>query len=290
MTPSTSRAYARHWQTFADFCREHNFDLHRPVTSSLVSLFVANLFCKGYKPQTIRSYTSGIGFVLRLLECPDPTSSFLVRKSLVGIQALSAPGVGKAPITLPILVRLLDSVSSLTFCPYSRALYRAVFLLMFYSCMRVGEAVVSTHARHTLTFSSVTPVGSPPRSFLIHFHSYKHSDGLTPSFILSSRPGDRYCPVLALSRYLALRGTAPGYLFLTLHGNPLTRSVFHAFLHRCVLYNDLDPGIYGTHSFRVGRATQLSMDRVESSVIKRTGRWKSDAFLRYMREPTIPLP
>ena len=48
----------------------------------------------------------------------------------------------------------------------------------------------------------------------------------------------------------------------------------------------LDPSRYGTHSSRIGGASALSAAGIEDSVIKLMGRWKSIAFLKYIRLAT----
>jgi hypothetical protein len=48
-----------------------------------------------------------------------------------------------------------------------------------------------------------------------------------------------------------------------------------------------DPRLYSSHSFRKGGAVSLQEEGVEDSLIRRTGRWKSDAFNLYVRHPTL---
>ena len=47
---------------------------------------------------------------------------------------------------------------------------------------------------------------------------------------------------------------------------------------------DLNPLQYDTHSFRIGRATDLSKGGRSLSKIKRAGRWKSNAVYNYLRD------
>ena len=45
-----------------------------------------------------------------------------------------------------------------------------------------------------------------------------------------------------------------------------------------------DGSRYGAHSCRIGGATALAFSKASEAVIKDMGRWKSDAYLRYIRE------
>jgi hypothetical protein len=46
----------------------------------------------------------------------------------------------------------------------------------------------------------------------------------------------------------------------------------------------LDSSLYSGHSFRAGGATDLFTSRVPYNIIKKFGRWKSDAALKYYRD------
>jgi hypothetical protein len=76
-------------------------------------------------------------------------------------------------------------------------------------------------------------------------------------------------------------------LFQFVDGSPVTRG----WLMRCV--NDLlvrigrDPHDFSSHSFRKGGATSLQERGVEDSLIRRSGRWKSDAFHLYVQHASL---
>ena len=91
------------------------------------------------------------------------------------------------------------------------------------------------------------------------------------------------CPVAALTSYLLVRGKEPGPLFTFADGAPLSRSVLVSRVRGAISAAGLDPTPFSGHSFRIGAATTAASKGVEDSTIQTLGRWKSAAYLRYVR-------
>ena len=60
--------------------------------------------------------------------------------------------------------------------------------------------------------------------------------------------------------------------------------------NRSSLQQVLHHNVYNTHSFRIRRATQLAQDNHSSETIRSAGRWKSSAYIGYIRSSNINLP
>ena len=97
--------------------------------------------------------------------------------------------------------------------------------------------------------------------------------------------GSTLCPVNALLAYVDVRGQAPGPLFRFKDQQPLTRERLVSCLRTAISKAGFDPKLYAGHSFRIGAATAAHLNGVEDSTIMTLGRWKSDAYLRYIRTP-----
>lgn len=95
------------------------------------------------------------------------------------------------------------------------------------------------------------------------------------------KTGDDICPVAALLRYLSLRGPCPGPLFRWREGTPLTRVRFVAEVRSALEQAHLPAKDFAGHSFRIGAATTAA--GLEDSTIQTLGRWKSTAYLLYVR-------
>ena len=104
----------------------------------------------------------------------------------------------------------------------------------------------------------------------------------TSCLFVAGRNDSLLCPVEALLRYLHLRGSNPGPLFVFENGSPLTRvklsSVISNLLKVCNIEGD-----YTGHSFRIGAATTAAMVGIPDNMIKTLGRWSSEAYRLHIR-------
>ena len=63
----------------------------------------------------------------------------------------------------------------------------------------------------------------------------------------------------------------------------MTRPRFVEEVRRALQNANLPAKDFAGHSFHIGAATMASASRVEDSTIEALGRWKSSAFLKYIR-------
>ena len=82
-----------------------------------------------------------------------------------------------------------------------------------------------------------------------------------------------------------MQGPGAGPLFRFLDGSPLSRSAVVERVRAALTAAGIDPTPFSGHSFRIGAATSAAANGVEDSMIQTLGRWKSDAYLRYVRIP-----
>ena len=93
------------------------------------------------------------------------------------------------------------------------------------------------------------------------------------------------CPVAAMMAYLVSRGSVPGPLFVFKDGRFLTRPRFVSAVRQALQSAGVDCLKYAGHSFRIGAATTAASRGMEDSIIKTLGRWKSLAYLEYVKIP-----
>ena len=286
----TRRSYQASIDRFNTFCiSQLQLVTCFPAEISAVVSFIASLFQSGYASATIATNLSAISFVHKVNGFADPTSAFVIKKLLHGASKLRPSVDYRAPVTKEILHSLVRSAPHITDCFYNNTLVCSMYLLAFHGFLRIGEIVVSS-VRKAYVVLQVDQVTVNQSECVIVFHSYKHYQGHPVSLVISPSADADFCPVKYMQRYLALRGSAPGPLFVFPGGSPVTRSFFTENLNRSLIWSGLSPKTYKGHSFRIGAATMASMMGVSEEEIQRMGRWRSQAFKKYIRIPMLQLP
>jgi hypothetical protein len=97
------------------------------------------------------------------------------------------------------------------------------------------------------------------------------------------------CPVEAFAKYSKLRGNSQGPAFISVDGQAITRSQWVRSLHNFLSLVGLGKSKYNTHSFRIGKATDMATHGASISNIALVGRWKSDAYKKYIKPSKFTL-
>lgn len=288
LAPSTQASYRRAWKYFEEFCTELiGQSMELPLTGATISLFVAYLFKKSFAPSTISTYLSAIAYVHNILELPDPTKSFLVDKIVTGTYRLSSTIDSRLPITIPVLNRIVQIIPSLSISSYDQSLYRSMFLFAFSAFARVGE-LVSTHNvpdENIMQLQDISFLSSSGKIQEVQacFRKFKHNVKGSSKTIVFSHGRTRISAVDSLVEFVQLRGNRQGPLFCCLRGKPIVRSQFDKILHKCLALCGLDGSRYKGHSFRIGAASDAAQQGLSDAKIRTMGRWKSNAFQKYIR-------
>lgn len=66
-------------------------------------------------------------------------------------------------------------------------------------------------------------------------------------------------------------------------GSPLTKYQFTALFKHCLEVAGVSSKEYGTHSFRIGAATEAARAGLQESEVMRIDRWRSSWYARYIR-------
>ena len=92
-----------------------------------------------------------------------------------------------------------------------------------------------------------------------------------------------------MGTFINLRPSTTGNLFVFPDGCPVTVSYFTDILNRCLNVCGLSSLLYKPHSFRIGAATTAAANGHSETQIACMGRWKSDAFKKYIRIPSLSI-
>lgn len=163
----------------------------------------------------------------------------------------------------------------------------AAFCLGFFGFLRAGEFTCPPHAvlaPEVLTAEDVAVDSHvDPAHMTVHLKQSK-TDPFGAGFTLHlGRTGEVLCPVAAMLGYLALRPPGPGFLFRFRDGSTLSRPRLCTELRRALALTGIDTAGFSGHSFRIGAATTAASVGISDSLIQMLGRWKSAAFLEYIR-------
>ena len=257
-----------------------------PLMPATIALFIAYLFERNYASSTVNTYISALSYSHKLSGLPDPTRVFYIIQMLKGYGKNRARLDSRLPITLPILQRLIEVSPRLTGSQYQICQFKAMCSLAFFAFLRIGEMTATNNAGgqplqlQNLAFSYDS--GNQVVGIRLTFHDFKHNYNQRP-FTLTINSQGSCCPVQLLLEYFALRGEQGGAIFITKGGLPVTREAFALQLSEAIRLCGLDPARYKGHSFRIGAASYAAGQGMSDSQIRIMGRWRSNAFHKYVR-------
>lgn len=122
------------------------------------------------------------------------------------------------------------------------------------------------------------------RTPLKYFQPRQKQTNLVGGTISISRQNNgSVCPVLLKSDYLHQRPLYRGPFFCHIAGLPLTQYQFSAIVKKITFVLRIENADIKSHLFRICMATTCAIEGMSDEQIKELGRWKSNAFLRYIR-------
>lgn len=249
----------------------------------------------GLKHRTIKSYLSAIRFLHIEEGQADPfrASHLRLQYVLQGIKRAEAEkGLSRRerlPIT-PRILRSLKGVWDKKAMDPDVSMIWAACCLGFFGFLRAGEMTVpgdkEFDAAVHLSFKDIA-VDDPknPQMVKVRIKQSKTDPFRKGLDIYLGKTGTDLCPVVALLRYLTVRGKRGGPLFQFQDGRFLTRQRLVEKVRVALRETGVDEAKYCSHSFRIGAATTAAAKGIEDAMIKTLGRWRSLAYLEYVRIP-----
>ena len=207
--------------------------------------------------------------------------NFVIQKCLSGVKRLASSVDQRLPITLDLLQVMCNNCQLVTDSPYHKLLLRAMLSVGFYAFLRPGEMTRSVNN------IQLDQVALSKSNMSIKFISFKHHHG-NPVTVTIPAQGGPTCPLLCLAAYLQTRGLSDGPLFVNPDSYPVTYNQFKTWFAQLLQACNIR-GHYGPHSLRIGAATIFIAKGCSSALVQQMGRWKSNAYLRYIRLPSIRL-
>ena len=208
-------------------------------------------------------------------------------KGIRKTHALTHSPKQRQPITLSIMERI-HSLLSNSANNYSNLMIWAAYCTAYFGLLRVSEFTVSSH-NHSNSFTDLLlsdiTIDShvAPQVIRITLRQLKTDQYRQGTHIYLGRTSHPVCPVKALIHYLGSRRGRPGPLFILLNNPLLTRETLSTAINKIFQKLNMYPHNFNMHSFRIGAATSVKHAGTSDSRKKALGRWRSNAYLKYVR-------
>ena len=273
------------------FCAEYQLQ-PLPLSENTLVRLASYLARTGILYSSIRIYISGLRFLQLQNGFPDPSLSSFAQLECVlrGIRKSTAnqPRYQRLPITPAILQHLFNTWSQPP-VTYDAVMLWAACCLGFFGFLRSGEFTCPSATTYKSFMLSTRDIGvdshTNPTFITVNLRRSKtdiFSRGVT---IYLGRTKAIICPVAAMLAYLSIRPPTQGPLFIYADGTSLSRQRLVVALREALEPYGTNTRLYNGHSFRIGAATTAAACGFEDSLIQVLGRWKSSAFLSYIRTP-----
>ena len=287
---TTRLKYHEIWNAFNKFLIK--LDRRPESWEERTVVYIAYLSHEGKQSSTLRTYITAIKSVLQADGYHWNEDKYLLSTLTKSCKSNNDIVKTRLPIRKSLLQLLISRLHvKLDQQYYLLLMYRCFFLLQYYGLMRVGELA---SGNHPVLAKDIHSADNKNKILLMLYTSKTHGKNSYPQQIkisANSEPNLLYrnnifCPFTATREFLAIRGnyqsdTDP--LFVFGDGSPVKPKHIRSTLKDLLKSLNLDSSLYGTHSFRIGRATDLSKEGFSIDQIKRLGRWKSNAIFKYIR-------
>lgn len=289
--PATIKTYAHSIKTFLSFCSKHNIPDEQVFPSSdyLLCAFIAAQK-ETVAQSTIKNYLSGI----RAWHIRNGYS-FSRSDRLNLLARASRPLANKKPPRPPVSLEMLLALSqNLDTANSFDACVLACATTAFWGLARLGELLPSSYNydHHLPPFPAVSAVSKGSLGSLqvrLPWTKVKKWSGET---IYLSKQDNSSDPVIALENHISINNLPQSsilFAFQDAFGSSIMLK--QQFIDRCNgIWAKLGLTQTSGHSFRIGGTSHLLICGVNPDVIKQSGRWSSDSFLRYWRNLDTVIP
>ena len=289
---STSTTYLRIWRQFNKFFI--NLDVKPLTWEDRVTLFIGYKIEQGMKSTTVKFYVSAIKKLLVEDGYPWDDQKVLLGSLVKACKLINDKVHTRLPIHCSLLEMILFEIQrifDLRGQAYLQTMYKALFALSYYGMMRVGEV---TFSDHVVKAKNVHSALNKDKMLIVLYSSKTHTLGMRPQKItitsnLEEKSGfyvrRNFCPFVLINNYMRARGDflENEQFFIFRDRSPVLPDNARLVLKTCLKNLGLDPYMYGMHSFRVGRTTDLIKYNYSLDEVKRMGRWRSNVVYRYIR-------
>ena len=198
----------------------------------------------------------------------------------------------RLPLTSDLLVAVRTALTeSHSLFPRDKQLLWAAITMGFYGFLRGGEFTTqSSHTYQPALHLLRQDLTLSPGHYSILIKGSKTDPYRATTTVMVAATGTATCPVKAMKAFLRAtrHNRADRPLFTLSTGKYLTRHALTDAIRTLLLATGLTPeqaARYSSHSLRIGAATAAAAAGLPTWLIQTAGRWRSDAYKRYIRAP-----
>ncbi len=283
----TTSAYRSAVRSYERACRLLRFDAWPANESKLISYASFAHDAWHLKPSSIDTYISAIAHACRMQGWEHPRDGDgLLKLVLTGCRRMDRDqGVGprtRQGIDGAMLKRL---VGSMNLRHYRAARFAAYASCSYFGGFRANE-LVSTQSGERLHWSDVSFVmlrGDVDYMAIRMWVSKTRQFGPTMTVPVCRTQGTS-CPIKLMQHYMSFHDQRPGEqaVFSDRAGKAYTYQEALVDTRHFGKALAVPPEQLGTHSFRIGMASEAGRLNMPDHIIKALGRWESDCYLRYI--------
>ncbi len=251
-----------------------------------ISYYVVYLVGEGRAPSTIRSTISALKYQL-LLDGEDLDLNYfllnIMIKACENEKLMKGQYTLRLPLNEDLLVRTIHAIELLNRDWFSKIMLTAIFVLAYYGLFRIGELVESVHEVR-FDGMNVNERSGSCKVMLLSAKNHPRNRGLLVTNI-QNKAENALNVGKAVMHYFNLRPkTGPNVpFFITQKKKPVSKDMVRYWLRSALNSLGIRQHQYCTHSFRIGRATDLRKRGWTTARIMQEGRWKSNAVRTYLR-------
>ena len=288
---TTRETYHKVWRLFNNFLLRLDKSQYNTCWEDRLVLFGSHLVDEGIQSSTIKCYFAAIKHILRTDGYAWDDGKAMLSTITKSCKLLN----DRIMVGLPIRKRLLEIIlfemqRHFAMQPYLETLYSALFAICYYGMFRIGEVALSTHAMKAVDVH----IASNKDKILIVLHTSKtHGRESWPQKIkikASSSPlqiEKFFCPFELMRSYLKVRGgfeEDTEQFFIFKDRSPVKPEHVRTVLRDLLKTLGLQASLYNTHSFRIGKATEMLAAKFRISDIMRAGHWRTPStVLKYLK-------
>ncbi|OCT76599.1 hypothetical protein XELAEV_18031802mg [Xenopus laevis] len=270
LAPSTWSSYNKVWCDWARLEQEMGVLDNSDDRLGLLAWQLSKDFDSNVSVSVIERKLSALAFLFKFRGWTDVTKDFAIKQAVKGFKRGRRATDIRRPITLSILEGIFGQLGGIAHSPFELLLFRVAFSWAFFGAFRISELVSPNRAgAGGVLREDIKREGQSLSIRIREAKTDKKRKGLMVE--LHGVEGFGACPVTCFDEYCRVRNEQAGIFLIHQDGSALSKFQFVAVLRRSLEGLKLAAAEYGSHSFRIGAATEVARWGLDEAVIRRIG-------------------